>query len=79
MAAYPIEVAENSPFPIQNIPFGIFSTKANTSARAATVVGDWVIDLAILEHERIFDRVLPPNSDVFSKVRADPDGTQVAH
>ncbi|KAL4863656.1 hypothetical protein BDV12DRAFT_177223 [Aspergillus spectabilis] len=67
MPAHPIQVAENSPFPIQNIPFGIFSTKGNPSLRGATVIGDWVLDLAILEHERLFHGVLPQGSDVFSK------------
>ncbi len=43
-----ISVPEGSDFPIQNIPFGIFSTKEKT-ARAATILGDTVIDLAVLE------------------------------
>lgn len=39
-----IEVPQGSDFPIQNIPFGIFSTE-DTEPRAATRIGDTVIDL----------------------------------
>jgi hypothetical protein len=69
MPAYPIPVDRDSQFPIQNIPLGIFSTKANPTPRAATVIGDWVLDLALLEHEQVFDRVLPASAGVFSQVR----------
>ena len=43
-----IETPENSDFPIQNIPFGIFSTSENSS-RVATIIGDTLIDIAALE------------------------------
>ncbi|MGB1003348.1 MAG: fumarylacetoacetase [Salibacteraceae bacterium] len=43
-----ISVAEGSDFPIQNIPFGIFSTPSK-SKRVGTIIGDTVIDLAELE------------------------------
>jgi len=42
-----IEVEKGSDFPIQNIPFGIFSI-TGVSARAATRIGDSVIDLNAL-------------------------------
>ncbi|MFT4754692.1 MAG: fumarylacetoacetase [Salibacteraceae bacterium] len=43
-----IKVPVNSDFPIQNIPFGIFST-TEKSKRVATIIGDTLIDLATLE------------------------------
>ncbi|KAJ0419708.1 putative 2-hydroxyhepta-2,4-diene-1,7-dioate isomerase [Aspergillus carlsbadensis] len=67
MPAYPIPVDRDSPFPIQNIPLGIFSTKTNPTPRAATVLGDWVLDLALLEHEQVLDSVLPASAGVFSQ------------
>ena len=39
-----VPVPENSDFPIQNIPFGIFST-ATKSKRAGIAIGDQVLDL----------------------------------
>lgn len=51
-----IAVDEKSDFPIQNIPFGIFSTK-NTDPRPATRIGDTVIDLSVLADFGFFDRL----------------------
>lgn len=42
-----IELQENSDFPIQNIPFGIFKTQ-NLNPRVGTRIGDQVIDLKSL-------------------------------
>jgi fumarylacetoacetase len=49
-----IEVGKDSDFPIQNIPFGIFRT-AGSFPRAATRVGDTVIDLKGLADARLLD------------------------
>lgn len=43
-----ISVSKGNDFPIQNIPFGIFSTSEKT-ARVGTIIGDTVIDIAMLE------------------------------
>ena len=42
-----ISVPEGSDFPIQNLPFGVFTTSGST-ARLGTRIGDTVIDLSIL-------------------------------
>ncbi len=44
-----IEVSPASDFPIQNLPYGIFSTQANPQRRAGVAIGDFVLDLAVLE------------------------------
>lgn len=61
-----LEVPAGSDFPIQNIPFGIFSTKG-TQPRAATRIGDTVIDLAILAEEGYFNDLGIDDLRVFSK------------
>jgi fumarylacetoacetase len=43
-----IDVPSESDFPIQNIPFGIFST-SEKSPRVGTIIGNTVVDLAALE------------------------------
>lgn len=43
-----VAVAANSDFPIQNLPYGIFSC-ANNGPRAGVAIGDQVLDLAVLE------------------------------
>lgn len=48
-----IEVAPDSHFPIQNLPFGIFS-RAGESARVGVRIGDWVVDCARLARADLF-------------------------
>lgn len=43
-----IEVAPDSHFPIQNLPFGIFKP-AHDSARVGVGIGEFVLDLSVLE------------------------------
>ncbi|EKS68591.1 MULTISPECIES: fumarylacetoacetase [Caballeronia] len=44
-----------SDFPIQNLPFGIFSDAVNAQPRAGVAIGDWIADLAVLEDARLID------------------------
>lgn len=69
MPTYPIPVADGSPFPLQNIPSGIFSERTTPTPRAATVIGEWVLDLALVESRGVFEQVVPASSKVFSRVR----------
>lgn len=55
-----VEVPENSDFPIQNIPFGIFKTTGH-SPRACTAIGEKVLDLQFLHENGYFHHLdLPP-------------------
>lgn len=49
-----IEVDIESDFPIQNLPYGVFSTALNPKPRIGTRIGDWVIDLSVLDEEKSF-------------------------
>jgi fumarylacetoacetase len=48
-----IEVAPDSHFPIQNLPFGIFKP-AQGAARVGVAIGDLVLDLSVLEERGHF-------------------------
>ncbi|KAF4335470.1 fumarylacetoacetate hydrolase [Fusarium beomiforme] len=48
MVQYPFPIPNESPFPISNIPFGIFHTDDNPDPRPGTAVGDFVLDLRAL-------------------------------
>ncbi|KAG5178654.1 hypothetical protein JKP88DRAFT_196341 [Tribonema minus] len=57
-----IEVDPESPFPIQNLPYGIFSPKSqssdegdNSQCRVGVALGTKVVDLAVLAEAGIFD------------------------
>ena len=50
-----VEVSADSDFPIQNLPFGIFITKTNTRPRVCTRIGDFIVDLVVLDHLSLLD------------------------
>lgn len=49
-----VEVPANSDFPIQNLPFGIFST-SKRSPRAGVAIGEHIVDLVALAEFGYFD------------------------
>ncbi len=62
-----IPVSSDSHFPIQNLPFGVFRPEAGATPRVGVAIGEWVLDLSVLEEkgllnlpelsgERVFDR-----------------------
>ena len=44
-----IDVAPDCDFPIQNLPLGVISTAAQPAKRVATAIGDFALDLSVLE------------------------------
>jgi len=60
-----IAVDPASDFPIQNLPYGVFSTAAAPAPRVGVAIGDHVLDLAVLESEGLID--LAPAFDVFAQ------------
>ncbi|HEX8957954.1 MAG TPA: fumarylacetoacetase [Burkholderiaceae bacterium] len=59
-----VDVAPDSHFPIQNLPFGIFSTAADPAPRAGVAIGDYVLDLAVLERRGLLK---PSGTHVFDQ------------
>lgn len=58
-----IDVEPGSHFPIQNLPFGIFSEPGSSARRVGVAIGDCILDLAVLASEGLL-RTAPPS--VFS-------------
>ncbi len=58
-----VENTTESPFSIYNLPYGVFYDSNNTTPRIGTAIGDYVLDLALLEekgiltigHQRLFN------------------------
>jgi fumarylacetoacetase len=61
-----IEVAPESHFPIQNLPFGIFKP-AQDVARVGVAIGEFVLDLSVLEELGHFESPEFHNRRVFSE------------
>ncbi|MDO8399575.1 MAG: fumarylacetoacetase [Bradyrhizobium sp.] len=60
-----VPVDPASDFPIQNLPYGVFSTAATPAPRVGAAIGDFVLDLAVLESEGLID--LSPAFEVFAQ------------
>src|SRR3954462_15109523 len=67
-----IEVAPDSDFPIQNLPFGVFSTENSPQKRVGVAIGDFVLDLAELERRGLLapDAYMALGQKVWSQSRA---------
>ncbi|UGY18384.1 fumarylacetoacetase [Bradyrhizobium septentrionale] len=50
-----IDVAPTSDFPIQNLPYGVFSSKDGLAPRIGVAIGDFVLDLWELEQDSRLD------------------------
>jgi fumarylacetoacetase len=61
-----LSIPEDSDFSIHNLPFGVFSVKGH-SPRCATILGDTVIDLSVLEEAGIFADIPGLDANVFGQ------------
>ncbi|HEV2045233.1 MAG TPA: fumarylacetoacetase [Chthoniobacterales bacterium] len=61
-----IEVAPDSHFPIENLPFGIFKPRQG-AARVGVALGEHVVDLSVLEEGGHFQSPEFKDQDVFSQ------------
>ncbi|KAJ3065437.1 hypothetical protein HDU98_011204 [Podochytrium sp. JEL0797] len=66
-----VNIPAHSDFPLENIPFGIISTVADPTPRAATAIGDYAVDLRVLSKAGLFDGPLLKNG-VAERVFAEP-------
>ncbi|XP_062998628.1 fumarylacetoacetase [Elgaria multicarinata webbii] len=61
-----IPVQATSDFPLQNLPYGVFSTKEKPSHRIGVAIGDQVLDLSAIKH--LFDGpILSKHHQVFDQ------------
>ena len=51
------EISQDSHFPIDNLPYGVFTTNENTLKRIGCAVGDMIIDLTLLEELGEFELI----------------------
>lgn len=49
-----VPVAEDSHFPIQNLPYGVFQKKNEKQPRIGVAIGEFVLDLTLLEEKGFF-------------------------
>lgn len=64
-----VKVEAASHFPLQNLPWGVFSLRADGRARIGTRLGDWVVDMAGLQAHGFFDGPQLRDTAVFDQPR----------
>lgn len=62
-----IEVSPESHFPIQNLPYGVFKPKVGSLPVCGTAIGEYVIDLAVLEQKGYFKQTVLGSEKIFSR------------
>ncbi len=62
-----IDVPADHPFPIQNLPYGVFRPETGAEPRVGVAIGDWVLDLAVLEAEGLFENDVLRTEQPFSE------------
>ena len=67
-----IDVAPDSHFPIQNLPFGVFRPAAGAAPRVGTAIGDYVLDLSVLENAGLFEEPAIRGERPFSRSSLNP-------
>jgi len=53
-----LEIDDQSDFPIQNLPYGVFSTNDRQTARVGVAIGDKILDLSTAEEMGYFSSIL---------------------
>ena len=49
-----LPVPPQSDFPLQNLPYGVFVPRPGNEARVGVAIGDWILDLSVLEERGLF-------------------------
>ncbi len=62
-----IEIKPESHFPIQNLPYGVFELKVGSDPVCGAAIGEYVLDLSVLEEKGFFKKTNLGESRVFSK------------
>lgn len=65
-----VDVQSTSHFPLQNLPYGIFSTKSKPQKRAGVAIGSSVVDLSALSDAGLLDGPHLQNTFCFHSVSA---------
>jgi fumarylacetoacetase len=62
-----VEYSADCDFPIQNLPYGVFSTAGNDRHRIGVAIGDYVLDLSVVAPLFFTGPELSKNAQVFGE------------
>ena len=75
-----VDISHTSHFPLQNLPYGVFSTNSSPAKRVGVALGSNVIDLAALSDAGLLRSPHLQSSHCFHEVSAEavPDVTHLS-
>ena len=56
-----VPIPEKSDFPLENLPFGVFSTKNDTRHRIGVAIGEYIVDMSKERLNKYFNNYLITN------------------
>ncbi len=62
-----IEISPDSHFPIQNLPYGVFKLRSGSDACVGVAIGNYVLDLSVLEEKGLFKKTNLGDKIVFNR------------
>ncbi|MCB2212030.1 fumarylacetoacetase [bacterium] len=62
-----IDIPKDSHFPVENLPYGVFTIRTGDSPRVGVAIGDQVLDLAVLEAANLFNGPELTHKSVFAQ------------
>jgi len=62
-----LDVAPDSPFPIQNLPYGVFRRDEDETGTLGVAIGDYVLDLKVVDDFGGFDTPALRDTDAFQR------------
>jgi fumarylacetoacetase len=62
-----LDVAPDSPFPIQNLPYGVFRREKDEPGTIGVAIGDYVLDLRVVDDFGGFDTPALAGTEVFQR------------
>jgi len=64
-----VTIPDDSPFPIQNLPYGVFRPSGGGPAHVGVAIGEQVLDLTVLEEAGLLAEGWPAGGPLFAKPR----------
>ncbi|CAH0589227.1 unnamed protein product [Chrysodeixis includens] len=66
-----IEYSPDTDFPIENLPYGVFTSPKNVEKHIGVAIGEWILDLHVISH--LFDGpLLKSKQNVFKEEKLNP-------
>ncbi|REH99529.1 fumarylacetoacetase, partial [Staphylococcus felis] len=62
-----IEVDQESDFPIQNLPYGVFTTETQSTKHIGVAIGEYVLDITLLEAKGFLTEALNGAQNIFNQ------------